>query len=896
VTTAEAERRYRRLIRLLPSALVEEAGTDLLEVFAEDFRRLDARSRLAQVRFWIRILGDTVLTAVAERWPRGRRAREAGQAGGAMTVSMVGQSVLGDLRHAVHVLRRMPGYGLAAIATLTIGIGANTAMFSVIGGVLLRPLPYVEPARLMKITGLGTRTPGRPVNLSLPDFLDLSRQTTAFDRLGAHSAAIGAVTVVDPDGAERVRAVAVTAGFFESLGATPALGRLTRPVDDETGASVVVISDGYWRRAFARDPSVLGRTLTLGTAGFTVVGVLPAEFRYPQPDLLGDPDLYAPIPLTPPGARSARSLRAIGRLHAGTSPEAAQADATGIAANLARTYPTDDAGTGLTVTPLFATIVGDTARPLWLCLAFALCVLAMACVNVANLSLAKAIGRRKEMALRTALGARRGRLVQQVLTESLFLSSVGCLCAWAVGSLLVRVLVVVGHASLPRVADIHLDSASLIGSAVLSVVAGLLTGLGPALRSARTDLVGTLQTGDRGSDAAPSGAGRQVLIGVEAMLSAMLLIGAALVGRTFWNLVRVDPGFAVAHTLTAQLSIPSGRYPAATWPAFFDELYGRIARLPGVEGVAATSILPLSGSHSCDSIRIEAHPVLTGRDPCAEMRTVSAGYFSVMGVPVVRGRAFTAADREGAPAVVVVNQAMGAKFWPGENPVGQRLTLTSLGPTETPREVVGVVGDTAHLALAEPPVPQYYVPQHQPPGQQLMTLVVRSAERPDVLAPLVRAQLAEQDRRIPLYNVRTLDDLVSAAVALPRFQTLVLGLFAGVAWLLALVGIYGVLAETVGQRVREIGVRLCLGATRLDVAWLMIRQVMGPVTAGLGAGVLLSVGVVRWTAATLYGIASLDPVIILGVPVVLALATLVAAYGPVRRATRVAPALALRGE
>ena len=288
--------------------------------------------------------------------------------------------------------------------------------------------------------------------------------------------------------------------------------------------------------------------------------------------------------------------------------------------------------------------------------------------------------------------------------------------------------------------------------------------------------------------------------------------------------------------------------------------------------------------------------MLTGRDPCAEMRTVSAGYFSVMGVPVLRGRAFTAADREGAPGVVVVNQARGAKFWPGENPVGQRMTLTSLGPTEAPREVVGVVGDTAHLALSEQPVPQYYVPQHQPPGQQLMTLVVRSTERPDVLAPLVRAQLAEQDRRIPLYNVRTLDDLVSAAVALPRFQTLVLGLFAGVAWLLALVGIYGVLAETVGQRVREIGVRLCLGASRLDVAWLMIRQVMGPVTAGLGASALLAVGAVRWTAATLYGIAGLDPIIVVGVPMVLALATLAAAYGPVRRATRVAPALALRGE
>ncbi len=799
-----------------------------------------------------------------------------------------------DLRYASRTLLNRPAFTIVAVLTLTLGIGANTAVFSVVHSVLLRPLPYPVAGQLVKVTGAGVVAPGRPRNLSRPDFQDFERDNTTLQSLGAHDAAIGAATLTGIGEAEHLRAVFVSGGFFRTLRTVPQLGRLIQPEDDITNPASIVIAHGLWQRRFGGDPSVIGRAVIIGGQSATIMGVLPAEFRYPQPDLLGDPDVYRPMGFGAQFVRSSRASVAIGRLKDGVTLEEAQHDLGGIAVRLEKAYPRDNHGADVIVRPLIDSVVGDSRQALWLLLGSVLCVLLIGCVNISNLLLAKSVGRRKEMAVRAALGASRGRILRQLLTESLLLGGIGGLCGVLAGQWALWAILSTSRGSVPRVNEISLNPGALLFSATLSTIAAIVFGAIPAFQTGKVSLEPALRDGGRSSRGATRRVVRNGLVIAEVALAIVLLTTAGLLIRSFAKLSNVDPGFASDKLLTAQVALPPARYPPGADVRFYDSLYESLGRGPGVRGVAAINILPLSGAHTCDGIRITAHPVPAGQEPCAETRSISASFFDVMGMPIIRGRRFLDTDNERSPNVVIVNQAMAERFWPGEDPIGQTMTLISLGEKEQPREVVGLVGNTKHMSLSESPAPEYYIPQHQF-SYLGMTLVVRTTGEPSLLSAFVRSELGRLDPHLPLFNVRTFDDLLATTVARPRFQTTLLTAFATLALCLALAGVYGVLSYNVSQRVHEIGVRMCLGATGGQVVWLFVREAMIPVTVGTALGLIGATWTGRLVAGLLFGVSPSDLRTFVAAPLLLLAAALIATYAPARRATRIEASVALQG-
>jgi putative ABC transport system permease protein len=804
-------------------------------------------------------------------------------------------TILQDIRFASRGFLKRPLFTAIAVMTLIVGIGVNTAVFGLVNRVLLEPLSYPHADRLIRISGMGGRT-GRTANLSRPDFRDFERGSRSFESLSAFDAGIGAVTVTGLGEAERVRAVSVCGSFFSTLEVAPEIGRLFDPGEEDRDPNVTVLSYAYWQRRFGGNPAVIGRSYYIGTQRFTIVGVLRADFHYPQPELLGDPDMYGPMPFS--GAyfvRSSRNIRAIGRLRPGASVQQAQADLSAIAADLERRFPSENYRVGITVRSLAETIVGDSKPVLWLSLAATLCVLLIGCANLINLLLARGTARRKEMAIRGALGAGRGRLVRQLMTESLLLSAAGGLCAVVFGNWVIKGLVVVGRSSLPRVNEITLDTRAFAFSMFLAILVGIIVGVVPAVRISKTSLEGSLRQGGRTGTTSLTRHLGSSLIGAEVALSVMLLVTACLLVRSFWRLSHIDPGFNAQEILTAQLSVPLNRYPAERNVRFYDELYERLERLPGVQGVAATNILPLSGNHSCDLIRVDSHPNPQGQNPCAETRSVSDSYFRVMSVPIVRGRSFDRRDDAQSGKVVVINRALAEWLWPGEDPLGQTLTLVSLGAAETPRKIIGICGNTIHMSLSEPAVPQYFLPQHQQPLYPAMSLVLRAGgDDPGTLIPLVRAQLSEMDPNVPLYGTRSFAELMDNSIARPRFQTVLFGAFALLALVLALGGVYGVLTYTIGQRSHELGIRRCLGARTSDIVSLLALQSLVPVAVGAGIGLVGATALARWVGALLYGVHPLDPGTFALVPMIILATSLVATFGPIHRATAIDPAVALR--
>jgi putative ABC transport system permease protein len=800
---------------------------------------------------------------------------------------------LQDLRYAFRSLAKRPGFAAIAIVTLSLGIGATTAIFSVVQAVLLRPLEYPGADRLVKIVGFDTaeNTAG---NLSPADFLDFQRDATSFERMGANGW-VGLATISGGRGeAERAGWVQVTEGFFPTLRVQPAVGRAITADDDRPGAArVALISDGFWRRRFGADPSIIGRALSFNAMPVTVIGVLPATYRHLEINPERAADIFTPFrwDAAQPN-RGGHFIRGVARLKSGVTLEQGRAELVSIAARLEQQYPKDNTDQSVRVNNLLDDLVGQS-RPVVMLLAGAvIVVLLVACANVANLLLARGTGRLRELALRSAIGADRRRLVRQMLTESMALSLVGAAGGLAVALLATRALTVLAAAGIPRADQISIDGAVLAFAIAASLITSVIFGLVPAIHLSRLDLNDALKEGGRQQGAAVGRGARELLIVAEVALSIVLLVGAGLMIRSLWQLQDVNPGFNADRVLTMEVSLPVARYEEGTQMPFYQQLEERIRAIAGVSEVGAINMLPLSANYDSQGVQIEDHPMPEGQGPAPQVRSVTPRYFRAMRIPLVAGREFDQRDLADAQQVVIISESMAKKYWPGESGViGKRVIHR-----QATRVVIGVVGDVKHLALAESQVPMMYQPHTQQPSYHTMRLVIRAQADPAALTGQVRDALNQMDREVPLSQVATLTTSLDKSVAEPRMRATLLALFAGLAMALAAIGVYGVVAYLVGQRTQEIGVRRALGAQARDVVAMLLRESMRPVAAGIGLGLLGAVALSRVLSAMLFQVSSTDVVTYAAACGVLAVAALLASVIPARRALGVDPISAVRGQ
>ncbi len=810
-----------------------------------------------------------------------------------------------DIRYAFRSLAKRPGFAAIAIVTLSLGIGATTAIFSAVQAVLLRPLEYPSADRLVKINGLD-EAEGEVSNLSPADFLDFQRDAASFERMGANGF-VGLSTITGGQGEpDRVGAVQVTEGFFPTLQVQPALGRTFLREEDAPGAPrVAIISDGFWRRRYGADPAIVGQSILVNAVPTTVVGVLPATYRHLEINPERRADIFTLFRFdTAQASRGGHFIRGVARLKDDANLAGGRAELEGIAARLEQQYPADNTGQGVVIRPLLESMVGES-RPVLLLLSAAVgFVLLVACANVANLLLARGSERLRELALRAAIGADRNRLVRQLLTESVILSLLGALGGLLVALGATRVLTVLAAAGMPRADQIRLDPPAMLFAIGAALLTSLVFGLLPAIQLSRIDLNESLKEGGRQQGAALGRAPRELLIVGEVALSIMLLVGAGLLIRSLWELQGVNPGFATQQLLTMEVALPTARYEEGEQMPFYQRLEERLRALAGVTGVGAVNILPLSDSYDSRGVQVEDHPRPEGQGLSPQARSVTPGYFNAMGIPVVRGRGFEPQDVDGRPLVVLVSESMAKKYWPGEtNVVGKRLTFNSGIPRDQQqnvggagsRVVVGVVGDVKHLGLDEEDVPMFYTPHTQQPSYHTMRVVVRTGGDPAVMTRQVRTELTQMDSQVPLSQVRTMSNALDATVAEPRMRATLLGLFAGLALVLAAIGVYGVVAYLVGQRTQEIGVRRALGAKARDVMAMLLREAMRPVGVGMAVGVIGAFAMTRALSAMLFGVTTTDVWSYVVACVALGAAALAASIIPARRALAVDPIAAVRG-
>ena len=800
-----------------------------------------------------------------------------------------------DARYAVRTMRRSPTFAAISLLTLALAIGANTAIFSVVRAVLLRPLPYADPGRLVVVTESWPFDPGTHAPLSPPDYVDYRAQQHAFTDLGAYSTAMGPV-VWQPAGADptTLTGISADAHLFRVLGVEAALGRT---FDDDMGgdSSSVAISSGFWQRALGSDPRVVGRRLVLNGRSMTVIGVMPRGFVLDRTE-----DVYLPLDIRddlarPETTRKQHWLLVIGRLRAGVSLEAGRADLAVVAHRLAVEYPAADSGRNAIATPLHQRATGNLRTPLLLLQAAAAIVLLIACANLMNLTLSRTIGRRQELALRAALGAGRGRIIRQLLTESLLLAVAGGALGVALAIAATRALLAINPGTLPPLFAVGVDRQVLGFSVLVSVAAGALFGLIPALHAMGAGVNDALKEGGRGANATRSGAGvRRVLVTAQVALAVMLLVGAGLLTRSFTGLTRVRLGFEPEHVVTAQLRVSGPRYDSIPMTnAFYDAVLGEVARAPAVIAAGAATILPTQGSVST-SMRIEGQPVDESRLPDMAYVAIRGHYLEAMRIPLLAGRRFDVSDTPDGPKRVLVNETAARRYFRDGDAVGTRIRIGP-NPNGEWMTIVGVVGDVRSAGLDQPPVPTLYVDHAQEAWSHTLSVVMRASDARAAIDALRRA-VKDVDPSLPLRNIEPMADVVGASLAARRFALGLAGSFAGLALVLATLGIYGVLAYEVSTRTREFGVRLALGATPASVVALVARRGLAWSIVGLALGIAGAVAGARLLAGALYGVGPLDVTTYALVAAGSLLVVTVASVVPAHRATRVDPLSSMRSE
>lgn len=796
-------------------------------------------------------------------------------------------AVLRDIRYALRSWHRAPGPIAAAIVALALGIGATSTIFSVVAGVLLKPLPYQNPERLVMVWQ-DMRARGGPARdwISPGLFIEWQQRATMFESLGAARGWAPNLTGIDEP--ERLRGAAVSAGYFTTLGVPPQAGRIFTADDDRPNSPpVVVIADALWARLFNRDPSLVGRTIQLDGQPATVIGVMPSAFQAP----VVDAEIWSPVRID--AARAPRGiivLRVVAKLKPGISLAQAQAGMSALASQLAAEDPEWERAR-VALVPLQDDIVGDV-RQMLIVLALAVgLVLAIACANVMSLLLARAADRTREITIRTALGAGRGHIARQLFTESGLLAGVGGVAGLLLAWWGVAALIALAPASAPRLQEVRVDAAVFAFTAAVTVLTALASGLAPAVATARAHLTPALREGGRESTA--GGRLRAILVTSEIAVALVLVVGAALLIRTLVALQHVDMGFNPDHVLTASVAPPRAQYRD---PASLRQLYARLleraSAIPGVRTAALTNMLPLSGGDFNLSFAIEGRPLTgsPGTEPVAGTRIVSSSYVTAMGLRLVQGRDLSPLDSDNAPGAVLVNETMARRYWPNGSPLGAKILLPDLELT-----VVGVVGDVHHRGPAATPGAEMYIPYEQFNARQVV-VTLRTAGDPARSASALRAVMREIDPALPLANVKTMDELLVQSVSQPRFLAAMLTGFALLAALLALVGVYGLLSFSVSRRTRELGVRMALGSGRSRVVTLVLSQSAALVGIGLAVGVALAVSLTRLLRTLLFGVQPGDPMTVTGMAAAIAFAAVLASLPPALRASRIDPVIALREE
>jgi putative ABC transport system permease protein len=882
----------RVIVRLLPARIAERCFLPTYFDLLTDHltgsgspRRLTAATRSAA--FHARVVGAGLECAL-------RALNEAGQRSGATRARPgfrkgIDQMLTQDLRFALRMLWKNPGFTSVATIALALGIGANTAIFSIVHAVLLRPLPFHEPERILELTETAR---GGPITIAPPNLLDWKARNTSFSAIAAYDDAVATLTGAGEP--EQIDVGLGDAELFPILGIHPLAGRTFVADDMHTGAPpVVVLGYGTWQRRFGGDRTIVGRTLTFDGRQFEVIGIMPRGFSFPA-----GVDVWFPLKLTAdemaPNQRGAHYLNAVGRLKEGVTAEQAIADLARIEAEIAARYASVQ-GYGVWAMPLLDSMVGSVRRPLLMLLGAVGFVLLIACANVSSLLLARASARRTEIAVRCALGAGRWRIVRQLLAESVVLACAGGVCGVLLAAWGIRALDGLLPQDFPRADAVGVNLSVLSFSLLVSISTALAFGIAPSLYASRPDVAAFLKDARREGSAGLRHGSRRALIALEVALALVLLAGAGLALRSFARLTAVDPGFNPEGVLALELSVPDARYSdPADVARFYQQYVEALAAQPGVVaagGVMRPPLTPRGFGGTFSIIGSEDNDKFT-----IQVRPATAGYFEALGIPLRRGRLFTPADRRGTSPVVLVSEEAARRFWPGKDPVGQALRLhVAISGEEPVREVAGVVGDVKLRGLESRPSPVAYVP-HGQYASSAMTVFIRTHGDPSGFALVAKTQLALLDREVAPTRIRPAAAMIGSAVAQPRFRLVLLGLFATIALTLAAVGLYGMMAFSVSQRQGEIGIRMALGADRTQVMRLVLRQGLMPVAIGMAAGLLGAAALTQLLAGLLFEISPLDPATYLAVASVLGAVAAIACYIPARRATRVDPLVALRTE